>query len=64
MSDQGRQGERPDRQRIATPGRLQVGDPVQFSEQEVEDWTISRPDGSEEGNVVGKFLDTWHQTHP
>lgn len=49
---------------IATLAGYKSGDPVQFSEQEVEDWTISRPDGSEEGNVVGKFLDTWHQTHP
>jgi hypothetical protein len=28
-----------------------------FQESELVDWLISRPDGSEEGNVVGKFLD-------
>jgi hypothetical protein len=27
-------------------------------EAEVIDWLISKPDGSEEGNFVGKFLDT------
>ena len=27
-------------------------------EDELIDWTIVHPDGSEEGNVVGKFLDT------
>ena len=26
---------------------------------EVLDWTISKPDGTEEGNFVGKFLDTY-----
>ena len=30
-----------------------------FDEAEMIDWLISRPDGSEEGNVVGKFLDTY-----
>jgi hypothetical protein len=29
-------------------------------EKDVYDWTISRPDGSEDGNYVGKFLDTYH----
>ncbi len=30
-----------------------------FNEDELLDWLISKPDGSEEGNVVGKFLDTY-----
>ena len=30
---------------------------VTFSESAVLDWTISRPDGSEEGNYVGKLID-------
>ena len=34
------------------------GDSLTFPEAEVIDWTISRPDGSEEGNFVGKFLDS------
>ena len=40
------------------------GDPYSFPEGEVVDWLISHPDGSEEGNVVGKFLDEWQKTHP
>lgn len=35
------------------------GDVVSFRESELLDWLISNPDGSEEGNVVGKFLDTY-----
>ena len=35
------------------------GDQISFPESEVVDWTIVRPDGTEEGNVVGKFIDTW-----
>lgn len=33
------------------------GDSVTCKESEVRDWTISNPNGSEEGNYVGKFLD-------
>lgn len=36
-----------------------AGDEYTFPEVELVDWTISDPDGSEEGNVVGKFLDTY-----
>ena len=28
-------------------------------EADIVDWLISKPDGSEEGNAVGKFLDTY-----
>lgn len=38
------------------------GDPYTFPESELMDWLITRPDGSEEGNVVGKFLDEWQKT--
>jgi len=34
------------------------GAQLTFSEAEIVDWLISKPDGAEEGNVVGKFLDT------
>ena len=37
------------------------GDRVSFPESKVMDWTIVHPDGTEEGNVVGKFLDTYKQ---
>ncbi len=30
-----------------------------FPETEMLDWLISKPDGTEEGNVVGIFLDTY-----
>jgi len=32
---------------------------ITFPESRVIDWTISLPDGTEEGNVVGKFLDNY-----
>lgn len=34
------------------------GQMIDFKEKDVLDWLISKPDGSEEGNYVGKFLDT------
>lgn len=37
------------------------GDEYVFPEREMLDWTISKPDGTEEGNFVGKFLDTYQQ---
>jgi hypothetical protein len=41
------------------PGYRQ-GDSYAFPESQLLDWLIAHPDGSEEGNVVGKFLDTYH----
>jgi hypothetical protein len=35
------------------------GDQISFPESQVMDWTIVHPDGTEEGNVVGKFMDTY-----
>jgi uncharacterized protein YegJ (DUF2314 family) len=34
------------------------GQMIDFKEKDVLDWVISKPDGSEEGNFIGKFLDT------
>jgi hypothetical protein len=34
------------------------GDHFELKEAALVDWLISKPDGSEEGNLVGKFLDT------
>ena len=49
--------------RLAThtkrPIGYDFGAPISFPESEVIDWTIVRPDGTEEGNYVGKFLDHW-----
>ena len=33
--------------------------PYSFPESELVDWLITKPDGTEEGNVVGKFMDTY-----
>lgn len=33
--------------------------PYSFPESDMVDWLITKPDGSEEGNFVGKFLDTY-----
>jgi uncharacterized protein YegJ (DUF2314 family) len=41
--------------------KVRNGDSVTITESELVDWMIAKPDGSEEGNVVGKFLDTWDQ---
>ena len=33
------------------------GQKIKFPESEVLDWMIRHPDGTEEGNVVGRFID-------
>jgi uncharacterized protein YegJ (DUF2314 family) len=43
---------------INTVSGYRLGDSYTFPESELLDWTISKPDGTEEGNFVGKFLDT------
>ena len=40
------------------PG-IRRGDPYEFNESEVSDWTIQHPDGTEEGNFIGKFYDLY-----
>ena len=35
------------------------GDSYKLAERDIIDWVILHPDGVEEGNVVGKFLDEW-----
>ena len=37
-----------------------AGDGYKFAETAITDWMIAKPDGSEEGNLVGKYLDTLH----
>ena len=34
-------------------------DPYAAPESALLDWLVTRPDGTEEGNVVGKFIDTY-----
>jgi hypothetical protein len=36
------------------------GDRYHVPDGEILDWVISRPDGSEEGNLIGKYLDSRH----
>jgi len=38
----------------------QQGEKMVVDEKDVYDWTLSKPDGTEEGNFVGNFLDTYH----
>jgi hypothetical protein len=40
-----------------TPG-YRAGDPIKVAMGDIIDWTISRPDGSEEGNALGKYLES------
>ena len=37
---------------------FQFKQPHSVREAEILDWTITRPDGTEEGNYVGKYIDT------
>ena len=45
------------------PG-FKFGQPYEFRETELLDWTIQHPDGIEEGNFVGKFLDRYRGQCP
>ncbi|TGE09646.1 hypothetical protein [Hymenobacter fodinae] len=38
-------------------GRAMAGAPVSFEETAILDWLLLRPNGAEEGNYVGKYLD-------
>jgi uncharacterized protein YegJ (DUF2314 family) len=44
---------------IGTVSGYKIADLYSLPESDVLDWTVSKPDGTEEGNVVGKFLDTY-----
>lgn len=37
-----------------------LGDLVSFNEGDVFDWTIMKRDGTDEGNLIGKFLSNYH----
>lgn len=53
--------------RIASPINVvrgfRYGQPYTLPESDLVDWMVSRPDGSEEGNVVGNFIDTYTPPH-
>lgn len=42
---------------VLTSYRLR--DPYAFPENQLVDWSIAYPDGSEEGNLVGKFMESY-----
>ena len=42
---------------IALVSGYKTGQYLSVPVSEVLDWTISRPDGTEEGNLIGKFMD-------
>jgi hypothetical protein len=46
---------------IMTVSGYKLGQAHSVPETEILDWTISRPDGTEEGNFVGQFIDTLYQ---
>lgn len=39
--------------------KYKKGDEYTFPESELIDWRITKPNGTQEGNFVGKFLDTY-----
>jgi len=43
--------------RIEVVHGFRLGDRYSLPETELRDWMIAKPDGTEEGNFVGKFLD-------
>jgi hypothetical protein len=45
--------------RVEVVRGYRLGERYTFPESELRDWLITKPDGSEEGNVVGRFLDTY-----
>lgn len=45
--------------RVEVVHGFRLGDRYTFPESELRDWLITMPDGKEEGNVVGKFLDRY-----
>ena len=44
---------------VALVKKYKMGDKLSCKPEDVYDWTISKSDGTEEGNFVGKFLDTY-----
>lgn len=44
--------------------RYKLGDAYSFPEKDLLDWTISHPDGTEEGNFVGKYIESLEKPQP
>ena len=45
--------------KVDTVSGYRLGQAISFPETEVVDWTIANADGTQEGNVVGRFLATY-----
>jgi len=46
---------------VTLVSNFSAGQLYTFKEADLIDWVITKPDGSEEGNVVGKFLDAYRR---
>jgi uncharacterized protein YegJ (DUF2314 family) len=46
---------------LTTVTGYKQGDEYTFPESDILDWTITLPDGTEEGNFIGKFLDEYQK---
>jgi uncharacterized protein YegJ (DUF2314 family) len=44
--------------------KYKLGDAYSFPEKDLLDWTISHPDGTEEGNFVGKYIESLQKPQP
>jgi uncharacterized protein YegJ (DUF2314 family) len=44
--------------------KYKLGDAYTFAEKDLLDWTISHPDGTEEGNFVGKYIESLQKPQP
>ena len=40
---------------------LSIRAPIEIQEDAISDWLITKPDGSEDGNIIGKYIDTLEQ---
>ena len=47
------------RSQVQLVRKYRYGQPYGVPAKEIMDWLIAKPDGSEEGNFVGRFLDTY-----
>jgi hypothetical protein len=43
---------------------LYHGAPIALPEDSISDWLITKPDGTEEGNLIGKYMDTLAECRP
>ena len=44
--------------------KYKLGEAYSFAEKDLLDWTISHPDGTEEGNFVGKYIESLQKPQP